>query len=179
MKEIPPDPQLSILFGCCLILLLALPFTGYTAWQVAAKAAALSWPATDAQVLTSEAYRTTKPALWCIKLSYRYGVDGKAYVARRSSSSYVAGVGCDRDKRVIDARLERMRPGDRIRVRYDPRDPGDAVVYLAPTLEWIDAFLGIVGLVWLGCGIALIRDGRRLRREQASTHVASAKPALR
>lgn len=179
MKEIPPDPQMSILLGWCLILLLALPFGGFAAWHVAGKTAALSWPKAGAEILGSELYRTTKPPLWCVKLALRYQVGERVYASRRSSSSWVAGAGCDRDRRVMQARIERMAPGARIAVRYDPRDPAGAVVYLAPAVEFIDVFFGIVGVIWLACGIHAIRIGKRQRREQESARVGCAKPALR
>lgn len=179
MKEIPPDPQMSILLGWCLIVLLAVPFGGFAAWHVACKADALSWPKADAEILSRELYRTTKPALWCVKPKLRYRIDGRTYESRRSSSSWVAGTGCDRGRRVMEARLERMAPGARIAVRYDPGNPAGAVVYLAPPVEFIDVFFAIVGAVWLGCGIYAIREGKKQRREQGSARVARAEPALR
>lgn len=179
MKEAPPDPQMSTLLGWCLILLLAVPMGGLAAWHVASKAAAVSWPKASAEILSSDSYRTTKPALWCIKLRVRYQVEGRFYESRRTSSSQVAGAGCDREKRVIGARLERMRPGDRITVRYDPEDPGTGIVYVATVLEFIDIFFGIVAAVWLACGIYAIRAGKQQRREQDAARVASGKPPLR
>jgi hypothetical protein len=109
----------------------------------------------------------------------RYQVHGRWYQSRRTSSSHVAGPGCDRDRHVLDARLERMRPGERITVRYDPREPGDAVLYLAPVLVFFDILLGAIALVWLGLGIHLIRQGRRQVREHAAARAAGPKPAFR
>lgn len=178
MKEPPPDPQLSILFGWCLILLLALPMGGFTAWHLAGKAAALAWPRTTGEVLASDLYRTTRPALWCVKLNVRYQVDGQFYESERTSSSRVAGTGCDREKHVIEARLERMRPGEHIAIRYNPQAPGEAIVYAADVLERIDMFIGAVAALWLACGVAAIRSGSKMRREQNAARVADAKPAL-
>jgi len=179
MKEFPPDPQMSILLGWCLIVLLALPFGGFAVGHVAAKADAMSWPKTGAEILSSELYRTTKPALWCAKLHLRYQVDGRSFTSRRVSSSWVAGTGCDRERRVMEARLERMGPGDRVSVRYHPRDPARAVVYLAPIVEFLDVFVGISAAIWLGCGIHGIRTGKRERREQEAARLARPKPAWR
>ncbi|WP_313032524.1 DUF3592 domain-containing protein, partial [Massilia alkalitolerans] len=106
-------------------------------------------------------------------------VGGTWHESTQVSSSNFAGTGCDRDKRVLDARLERMRPGDRITVRYDPDDPGDAVVYLAPVLSFHDILFGAIGVVWFGAGISAIRRGKRQRREQDAARAAGAKPALR
>lgn len=179
MKEPPPDPQLSILFGWCLILLLGLPIGGFTAWHVGSKAAATTWPRTSAEILDSKLYRTHRPTQWCLQLKLRYRVGETTYASRRTSSSRFAGTACDREQHVMSVRLERMQPGARMTVRYDPQDPDNAIVYLAPVVEFIDAFLGITAAVWFGCGIAMIRFGKRLRREQDAARAGSAKPALR
>ncbi len=178
MKESLPDPQGAILGGWCIILLLALPIGALQAWEVGGKLAATSWPRASAHIVTSSLYRSSKPALWCPMLRVRYQVGGKWHESRQVSSSIFAGAGCDRDKRVLDARLERMRPGDRITVRYDPDDPSDAVVYLAPVLTFFDGLLGAIALVWLGAGMSVIRKGKRQRREQDAARGSTAQPAL-
>jgi len=177
MKERHPDLQLPFLLGWGVILLLALPIGALLLWEVAGKLAATSWPKTSALIVSSDMVRSTRPALWCPKLTLRYQVDGRWYQSRRTSSSHVAGPGCDRDKRVLDARLERMRPGERITVRYDPREPDDAVLYLAPALVAHDVVFGAIALAWLGLGIHLIRYGKRQEREHA--RAAGPRPALR
>lgn len=170
---------MSILLGWSLILLLALPIGVFTVWHVAGKFAASSWPTTRAEIVRSAPYQTSKPALWCLKLGYRYQVGGRILESKRVSSSFFAGTGCDRDRQVIAARLERMQPGARITVRVDPRDPGSAVVYLAPALEVIDGFGSLFALTWLLGGISAVRAGRKERREQDAARAATHQPAFR
>lgn len=60
-------------------------------------------------------------------------------------------VACHRDKQVVDAVLEQLRPGTTVQIRYDPTDPGKS--FLNPEdLNFSDFFCFVlaVGLFFFG-----------------------------
>ena len=160
----PPDPQLTKLFGWFFILL-ALPIGLFTVVNVVNTLSAPSWPGTQADILSSSIYRQTRPGQWCIKLRYRYVVDGKTYTSVRQSPSLTGGGACDRHKMVIEARLEQLQPGANIRIRYHPDRPQKATVYLTD-VGAVDYLLAGITVLLIGGGIQCIREGATMARRQ-------------
>ena len=140
------EPAMARMMGWFLILLAIL--AGYFSfWRAYDKLTSPAWPVTSAEIVRSSMYqRTGKSQDWCVKLAYRYTVEGKAYRSARIGVSRIGNAGCHRDQAVTAWRLASMAPGARIRVHYRPGDPGDAAVFLA----------GLDVLDYFGVGLALV-----------------------
>ncbi|MET0207845.1 MAG: DUF3592 domain-containing protein [Burkholderiaceae bacterium] len=164
---IPHDPQFQVLLGWFLIAL-AVPLAIWMALRIHDKFDARSWPKASAVVVKSELYeRRGKSRDWCIKMAYRYEVDGQQYVSSRSATSLMTESACDPSRPVIQARFEKRQPGDRITIRHHPRQPGRAIAYV-DGLDFVDFFFPAVALGVFAAGVGLIRYGARLRVEQAA-----------
>lgn len=164
---IPHDPQFQVLVGWFLIVLVA-PLAIWTGLRIYDKFDARSWPTASAEVVKSELYeRRGKSRGWCIKMAYRYEVDGQQFVSNRSATSRMTDAACDPSRAVIQARFEKRQPGDRITIRHHPRDPGRAIAYV-DGLDFADFFFPAVALSFFAAGVNSIRYGARLRVEQAA-----------
>lgn len=164
---IPHDPQFQVLVGWFLIAL-AVPLAIWMALRIHDKFDARSWPKASAVVVKSELYeRHGKSRDWCIKMAYRYEVDGQQFESSRSATSLMSEAGCDPSRTVIQARFEKRQPGDRITIRHHPRDPGRAIAYV-DGLDIFDFFFPAVALSVFAAGVHSIRYGARLRLEQAA-----------
>lgn len=110
------EPALARMMGWFLILLAIL--AGYFSfWRAYDKLTSPAWPVTSAEIVRSSMYqRTGKSQDWCVKLAYRYTVEGKAYRSARIGVSRIGNAGCHRDQAVTAWRLASMAPGARIRV---------------------------------------------------------------
>lgn len=148
-------------------LLLAIPLGFFAFKRSVDKCVSRSWPVTQAQVLGADMYKRSRSGDWCLRLRYRYVIDGEAFSSRKLASSFMSNAGCDQDKSVIDARRERLQPGAALRVRYDPADPGRSLVYLED-LDFSDYFFNGLALVLFASGIKALRDAAALRRQQAA-----------
>ena len=168
----PPDPQFYTLFGWFLILL-ALPLGFWMAMRIADKIDSRTWPRASAQIVSSELYKRTgrHGADWCIKLSYRYVIDGRQHMGRRISTSRMGDTGCDPSETVMRARLENQQPGDRIGIRHAPGAPERAIVYVG-ALDIGDLVFSVIAIVTLGGGVGAIRAAGRLKLQQAA-HAAA------
>jgi len=163
---IPHDPQFQVLF-CWFLILLAVPLALWMALRIHDKFDARSWPKASAEVVESSLYhRGGKRPGWCIKMAYRYQVDGRQFVSSRSATSRMTDAGCDPSRAVIQARFENRQPGDRITIRHHPRNPGRAIAYV-DGLDDADFFLSAFALGMFAAGVLSIRYGARLRVEQA------------
>ena len=161
----PRDPQMSKLLGWFFILL-ALPLGFFALTNSVNKLTAESWPRAQAEVLSSDLYRPSRSNRWCLRLRYRYVIDGKEYSSRRLSPSVMGGASsCAREKMVIEARLEKLQPGARIRIHYHPSNPAKAAVYL-DDLDFTDYLLSGLTVLLLAGGIACIREGAAMARQQ-------------
>lgn len=164
----PHDPQMSILSGWFLILL-ALPIAVWITLRIVDNIDSRSWPKARAEIVSSELYKRTSRSStdWCIKLSYRYTIDGKQYTSRRISTSRISGANCDTSEAVMRSRLERQRPGDPIAIRYRPGQPAYAIVYIGKTDATDFLFPGLA-IALFGGGVASIRAAGPLRQQQAA-----------
>lgn len=164
---IPHDPQFQALLGWFLIVL-AVPLAIWMALRIHDKFDARSWPKASAEVVESALYeRHGKSPGWCIKMAYRYEVDGQQFVSRRSATSLMTEAACDPSRAVIEARFEKRQPGDRITIRHHPREPGRAIAYV-DGLDSADFFFPAFALGMFAAGVGSIRYGARLRVEQAA-----------
>ena len=140
------EPAMARMMGWFLILL-AIPAGYFSFWRAYDKFTSPAWPVASAEIVRSSMYqRTGKSQDWCVKLAYRYTVEGKAYRSVRIGVSRIGNAGCHRDQAVTAWRLASMAPGARIRVHYRPGDAGDTAVFLA-SLDVLDYF---------GVGLALV-----------------------
>lgn len=164
MRTPPPDPQFTKLFACFFILT-SLPPGVYTLTRTYDKLASASWPKTQAEVLASGMYRQPKSGKWCVNLQYRYVVDGNEFISRRISTSQLGETGCDSDRKLIAARLERYPPGARIKIRYLPANPGTAIVYVAEP-DLFDFFFPALTIVLAAGGAWTLGEAKRQRKQQ-------------
>jgi hypothetical protein len=142
---IPHDPQFQVLLGWFLIVL-AVPLAIWMALRIHDKFDARSWPKASAVVVKSELYeRRGKSRGWCIKMAYRYEVDGQQFESTRSATSLMTEFTCDPSLVVIQARFEQRQPGDRITIRHHPREPARAIAYV-DGLDFADFFFPAVAL---------------------------------
>ncbi len=109
-----------------------------------------SWPTVEGVVLTSklEMHEGNKGATYSARITYDYQVKGRHYDGRRlafgalaSSTGYAQGI------------LDRYPVGGKVRVYYDPRDPGEAV--LEPGLHGGTWVCFGVGTVFVLTGVML------------------------
>ena len=150
------DPALARMMGWFLILL-AIPAGYFSFWRAYDKLTSPAWPVTSAEIVRSSMYqRTGKSQDWCVKLSYRYSVEGEAYRSSRICVSRIGNTGCHRDQSVTAWRLASMAPGARIRVHYRPSDPNETAVFLAG-LDFLDYFGVAVALVLFVVGVSEAR----------------------
>ncbi|PIL45593.1 hypothetical protein CR105_05750 [Massilia eurypsychrophila] len=159
----PPDPQGNKILGW-LFILSAILIAVFTSTRVYDKVASRSWPTTYGKIFSSAMYHTSgRSSLWCVKLRYRYVIDGKTFFSTRVSTTRMAGPpACDRDKEVITARMERYRPGALLKIRYHPTNPETATVYI-DELDMMDYLFSLISVFLLFGGIKAIRDAAKMR----------------
>jgi len=139
---------LRILVLGLLVLLLMLP----RAWD---KFAGGRWPAVEATVLFSDIVeRTGKTHDWCVRVGYRYSVDG----GRQGGAKNWA---CSGTRAGAEAKLAQVQPGQRIEAYYNPARPERSA--LEPvSLDGMDIFFGAIALTLFAVGFDQIRRSRRL-----------------
>ncbi|WBS00569.1 DUF3592 domain-containing protein [Pseudoduganella sp. SL102] len=136
-----------------LFILSSLTLGFFTFSRSADKIASISWPFTYGTVLSSDIYqRAGRSTDWCVRLRYRYSVDGRIYVSNRLSTSLAGNAGCDRTKALITAQLQKIQPGNHIKVRYDPISPKIGIIY-TDGLDVLDYFFACLVLVLLAGGL--------------------------
>jgi hypothetical protein len=152
----PPDPQGKNI-ASWLLILVAVPLGVFSATMTYEKLASRSWPTTYAEIVASDMYHSSgRSSQWCVKLRYRYVVEEKAFFSNRLSPSRFVGPDCDHDKKVTMARLAHYRPGALLKIRYNPTNPGTAIVH-TDELDAMDfLFSGLAILMFVG-GIKGIR----------------------
>lgn len=173
----PPDPQLQSLIGWgSLIAGVALCiFMGVTVFD---KFDAWEWPRARAQIVSSALYKSSdRSAKWCIKLTYRYTVDGRAFTGRRQATSWLSDAACDRSQSLMQARFAQQQPGAALTVRYRPGQPERAIVY-ADGMKPAEWFFVALTLVLVAGGVGGLRGAARLRLE-AQAHAADRKERMR
>jgi hypothetical protein len=139
------------------LILFAIAAGYFSFWRTYDKLTAPAWPVTGAEIVRSSMYqRTGKSQDWCVKLAYRYTVEGKAYRSSRIGVSRIGNAGCHREQAVTAWRLASMAPGARIRVHYRPSDPGDTAVFLAG-LDFLDYFGAGLTVVLFVLGVSEAR----------------------
>lgn len=149
-----PDPAKVRLLGLRIMVLglLVVLFMLPRAWD---KLAARRWPAVEATVIFSDIVeRTGKTHDWCVRVGYRYSVDG----GRQGGAKRWA---CSASRAGAEAKLAQMQPGQRIEAYYNPAHPERSV--LEPdALDAIDIFIGALALTLFAVGFDRIRHARRL-----------------
>jgi hypothetical protein len=158
----PPDPQ-GKKIASWLLILVAIPLGVFTSTMTYEKLASKSWPTTYAEIFASDMYHSSgRSSHWCVKLRYRYVVEAKAFFSNRLSTSRFVGPDCDYDKKVTMARLERYQPGALLKIRYNPTNPGTAIVY-TDELDLMDFLFSGLAILMLVGGIKGIRAAAAMR----------------
>lgn len=155
----------DVLFaGVFFLLAIALAF--YTGSRTYHKLEAASWPAAQAEVVSSSAaIRILKGgSFWCLNLRYRYLVDGKEYTSKQISTSRLREAGCDRKESVVAEMVEQLPPGEKIEIRYNPASP-DAAVLDVDKLDLLDYFLPVLAVLLCLIGLMVGRPPRMRHRE--------------
>src|SRR5471032_2900457 len=117
------DPALTKMVGW-FIIFLSLPLGYLGVSRALIKIEARHWPAVPAEVVTSEMYhRGGRNPDWCLKLSYRYVVDGHPYIGTKTAPSIIGDAGCHRSEAVIAERLAELPPGASITAFVDAKAP--------------------------------------------------------
>jgi hypothetical protein len=131
-----------------------------------------TWPSTYGTVINSEIYQPARSKRWCFKLHYRYVVDNQVFSSKRLSTSVLSDQTCSRDKDLTAARVERLHPGARIKIRYRQSKPRRAIVY-RDDLHGLYLFLAFGGASLLGGIISLRKAG-----SIAQAHARDSKPPV-
>jgi len=157
MDSVPakaPDPvrtkqigQRIMLLGL-IVLMVVLP----RAWD---KLATQRWPSTEATIVFSDIVeRTGKTHDWCVRVAYRYAIDG-------GRQGGVRRWGCSASRTGAEANMARMPEGQRIQVHYDPAHPERSVID-HESIGLTEAFFGALALILFAVGFDRIRHARRL-----------------
>lgn len=166
-RTYPPDPHLLVLRGWFLILL-AVPLALWIGARIHDKRDVRNWPKAQAEVQGSKLYHHTGRGMhgWCLRLAYRYQVDGKFYNSSGVDVPHLGHAGCDPSQAVMRERLARMGTGDRIEIRYHPRQHARSAAHIEP-LDFGDYFFPAVAFGLFVTGAASIRQGKRVRARDA------------
>ena len=113
-----------------LALALGMAVLAWRAWQV--KQASPGWPSVEGEMLVARAFarnetgeaRGTPAREWLTEVRYRYTVQGRDYTGRRIR----AFVGPYPDQASAMADVAPFQVGARVKVYYDPADPGNSVL---------------------------------------------------
>lgn len=129
LREVEVDPRL----GTLVVVVCGVGFTlggtlllAYMAYERREAARSADWPSTVGEVIHSKpqsfstSYFTTHDA----RITYRYWVDGRKYVSSRVTPETL-GFGSRREAVEV---VERFPAGGPVKVYYDPKKPGRAVL---------------------------------------------------
>jgi hypothetical protein len=121
--------------------------------------ASLQWPRVQGRVLAAGVHVGTVPHGGPLPnlrdetadITYEYKVAGRTYQSRQLDFTGIFGAGHDR----IATALVRYEPGHTVTVRYDPRNPANAV--LTSEIDWRIFVRIAIALAMAGGGIWLLR----------------------
>jgi Protein of unknown function (DUF3592) len=123
---------------------------------------ALRWPASTGRVLEVTVYRSRHGGLssgrYEPRVRYEYEVAGHRYIGDRLTFGLIAL----RSSVHAAEKLFRQKPGDAVRVRYDPRRPDRAV--LRPGTTFMTFWVLSIGLVFLITSLASLGAALRAVR---------------
>ncbi|MCA1855759.1 DUF3592 domain-containing protein [Massilia oculi] len=137
----------------CILIVLALALGLFTVHRCLDKLRSPSWPRAHAQVLEATLHKRVKSGAWCVGLRYQYLVDRQLFTSSRFSLD--ASAACYRDRRHADALSGRVVPGARIWIRYDPANPGKALIRL-DALGVPDVLMLLLAFILLPAGALLL-----------------------
>jgi hypothetical protein len=133
----------------------------YALAQIGLAIRASRWPSVEGEIaqtrlvhrLDADGYSTDYPYV-----AYRYRVDGRAYRNDRvrygpsvAPSSILPGVDPAPKNSGEDSLARTYPDGKPVRVYYNPRDPADSVLFLAP--DWTVWVILTAGIVFLYAGL--------------------------
>ncbi len=129
MREVEVDPRL----GTVVIIVCGVGFTlsglllvAYMVYMRREAARSANWPSTEGEVIHSKprSFSTAYYTMHDARVTYRYWVDGRKYVSSRVTPESL-GFGSRREAEEV---AKRFPGGGRVRVYYDPKKPGRAVL---------------------------------------------------
>lgn len=139
-------------FRILMLGLLVLVFALSRAWD---KLETRRWPTAEATVVFSDIVeRTGKTHDWCVRVGYRYSVDGGRQGGARRW-------GCSASRNGAEAKLAQMPEGQRIQVYYDPAHPERSQLE-ADAPDGLDILSGLLAVILLAVGFDRMRRARQL-----------------
>lgn len=87
---------------------------------------ALSWPTTEGQILESTVREDSsgESTTWQVKVRYNYSVGGKEFEGKRVAFGYSGSSTYEEHQGIY----QKLQPSARVRVRYEPGNPGNSVL---------------------------------------------------
>jgi len=146
-----PKPIAGIFLAIGLILL------GVAGWFAEKKLTVMnSWPTVEAEVVESEvtSYQDSdNDTLYKAQFRFRYTVDGREYVTLTDN-----GYGTS-FRSWMQKKVDRLPPGARHRLHYNPADPADIEYNASYNFEFfgIPLFCGGMGLIFALVGVGAFR----------------------
>jgi hypothetical protein len=125
----------------------------YACWQIARSLLATGWPTTTGTITdTRNVHHKGSEGLSGEYVRYRYVVNDQPFVGDRVRFGPQIGPTSLRPAPVGDSastesvgRFHRLSPGTSVRVHYNPRDPSDSVLLLAPSpVVWFVLAAGLL-----------------------------------
>lgn len=158
------------IFATVLLALLALLVAGvlgFTGWPVAvrlhAMAAEVSWPETDATILSMQPIsRRLKygQKQWTPSWTYSYVVDGRPYIGKSTGIPYGYHVNWYQFETTAEREGLERPVGDTVKAYYDPHEPTRTTLDRA-TFEMEDAIKAGIFILVIAYMFDFVRRGRR------------------
>lgn len=124
--------------------------------------AAQSWPQAPGTLVTARVEKVSArrgDVSWCLRLGYRYEVQGEAYNGQRVT---LGDAMCFDTPEAAQAELTRYPTGSALAVRYDPGAPKESVLRATRDVHPMGIVLLLMGVAGLAVGLVhLIRVKRR------------------
>jgi len=130
---------------------------GYGLFQMKQSSAAGSWPTTRGTIVScslSDETDSDGDTMYVVKIEYSYSVRGADYTGDRLAFGY----GGDSSRKAHDAILAKLQSAEHVDVRYDPREPANAVLSfgvhrsirttLVFAITWLAFVTGFALILW-------------------------------
>lgn len=140
-----------------IFLALGVILLGVAGWLAEKKLAVInSWPTVEAEVIESEVISyedSDNDTLYKAQFRFRYTVDGRTFDTRTDN-----GYGTS-FRSWMQKKVDRLPPGARHRLHYNPADPAEIEYNAGYNLEFfgIPLFCGSMGLIFALAGVASLR----------------------
>lgn len=163
MKKYQSSYRDKVILMVYFLLFIGLPVGYFTVANGVEKIRSASWPTVTGEIVRASIYeRTGRTHDWCLKLDYRYTVDGKQYRRHYLTLPTTSSGACHRERAVVESWLPDLAPGTRIVVHHAPDDPSNAVLAIVG-LDLLNYLPGGLLLIFGAIVVDLVRTRRRER----------------